>query len=167
MLSEEKFDPCFVRQTISWSSNESSRKHETIALKSTLIKQWNSLLQQTDTTFSSTSAVRNLFLRSLTYSHMTILSKSNYCVRLNKNMNIADSISFYFNFGKGCYFVFRVKQHIFVKAQFFLMNEVNPAIVNWRENDRNLLTPFAIIWKLSRQNVIRKKTSFPLTPQLY
>ena len=34
-------------------------------------------------------------------------------------------------------------------------------------NDINLLTPFAIIWKLSRQNIIDKITSFPLTPRLY
>ena len=32
-------------------------------------------------------------------------------------VNIADSIPFYFNFGKGHYFVLRVKQHIFGKAQ--------------------------------------------------
>ena len=41
------------------------------------------------------------------------------------------------------------------------MNEANPAIVNWREDDRNLLTLLAIIWKLS------KITSFPLTPWRY
>ena len=34
-------------------------------------------------------------------SHMTIPSKSNYHVRLNVNMNIADSIPLYFNFRKG------------------------------------------------------------------
>ena len=39
MLSEEKVAPCFVRQTISWRSNESSRKHENIALKSTMTKR--------------------------------------------------------------------------------------------------------------------------------
>ena len=33
MLSEEKVAPCFVTETISLSSNESSRKHENIALK--------------------------------------------------------------------------------------------------------------------------------------
>ena len=53
-------------------------------------------------------AVRNIILRCLTGSHMTILSKSNYRVRLNVNMNITDSISFYFNFVKGHYFVFGV-----------------------------------------------------------
>ena len=53
---------------------------------------------------------------------MTILSKSNYPVRLNVNMNIADSISFYFNFGKGHYLVFRLKQHFFDKARFFKVN---------------------------------------------
>ena len=37
---------CFVRQTISWSSNESRIKHQNIALKSTMTKQWNSLLPQ-------------------------------------------------------------------------------------------------------------------------
>ena len=31
-------------EIISWSSKESSRKHENIALKSTLTKQWNSLI---------------------------------------------------------------------------------------------------------------------------
>ena len=41
------------------------------------------------------------------------------------------------------------------------MNEANPAVVNWREDDRNLLTLLAIIWKLS------KITSFPLTPWRY
>ena len=33
MPSEEKVAPCFVKQTIYWSSNESSRKHENIAEK--------------------------------------------------------------------------------------------------------------------------------------
>ena len=80
-----------------------------------------------------TFAVRNLILKCLTGSHMTISSKSNNRVRLNVNINIADSIPFYFNFGKGHYFVLRVKQHIFGKAQIFQMNRVNPAIINWRE----------------------------------
>ena len=40
-----------------------------------------------------TFAVRSLILRCWTGSYMTILSKSNYRVRLNVNMNIADSIS--------------------------------------------------------------------------
>ena len=31
-------------EIISWSSKESSRKHENIALKSTMTKQWNSLI---------------------------------------------------------------------------------------------------------------------------
>ena len=48
---------------------------------------------------------------------MTILSKSNYCVRINVNMDIADSVSFYFNFGKGYHFVLRLKKHF--KARFF------------------------------------------------
>ena len=61
---------------------------------------------------------------------MTILSKSNYCVRLNVNTDIVDSISFYFNFGKGHYLVLRVKQHFFDKTRFFEQNKVNPAIVN-------------------------------------
>ena len=65
-------------------------------------------------------AVRNLILRCLTGSHMKILSKSNYRVRLNVNMGIVDSISFYFNFGKGYYFVLRLKEHLFDKARFFL-----------------------------------------------
>ena len=47
---------------------------------------------------------------------MTISSKSNYRVSLNVNMDIADSISIYFNFGKGQYFVLKVKQHLFGKA---------------------------------------------------
>ena len=55
-----------------------------------------------------TFAVRSLILRCWTGSYMTILSKSNYRVRLNVNMNIADSISFYFNFGKGGSFYRRV-----------------------------------------------------------
>ena len=38
MLNEEKVAPCFVKQTISSSSNESSRKHENIGLKSTTAK---------------------------------------------------------------------------------------------------------------------------------
>ena len=127
--------PCFVRQTISWSSNESSRKlekydNQTIkfthpAVAPTSFNPWICL--------HNTFAVRNLILRCLTGSHMTISSKSNYRVRLNVNMNIADSIPFYFNFGKGHYFVLRVKQHIFGKAQIFQINRLNPAIINWRE----------------------------------
>ena len=50
---------------------------------------------------------------------MTILSKSNYRVRLNAYMDIADLISFYINFGKGYHFVLRLKQHFFDKALFF------------------------------------------------
>ena len=80
-------------------------------------------------------AVRNLILRCLTGSHMTILSKSNYRVILNVNMNIHDSVSFYFNFGKGYHFVLRLKQHFFDKAQFFQMNRVNPTIDDWREKE--------------------------------
>ena len=49
-------------------------------------------------------------------------------------MNIADSIKFYFNFGKGHYFVIRVKKH-FDKARFFKMSRVIPAIVNWRKKE--------------------------------
>ena len=49
----------------------------------------------------------------------TILSKLNYRIRLYVNMNIADSISFYFNLGKGHHFVLRVKQQVFDKVRFF------------------------------------------------
>ena len=62
---------------------------------------------------------------------MTILTKLNYRVRLNVNMDIADSNTFYFNLRKGHYFGLRVKQHFFDKeCFFFLMNRINPAIVN-------------------------------------
>ena len=115
-----------------------------------------------------TFAVRNLILRFLTGSHMTILSKSNYRVRLNVNMDIVDPISFYFNFGKGYHFVLRLKQHFFDKARSFF-NDQSKSCDSWpkRETGRNLHSPFAIIWKLSRQNEIRKITSFLLTPRLY
>ena len=66
-----------------------------------------------------TCALGNLILRCLTGSHMTILSKSNYLVRLNVNMNIGDSISLHFNFGKCYYFFLWVKQQIFDEARFF------------------------------------------------
>ena len=108
-----------------------------------------------------TFALGNLIVRCLTGSHMIISSKSNYRARLNVNMDTADSISLHFNFGKGYYFVLWVKRQIFDKARFFKMNNINSAMDYWRENDGNLLTPFAIIWKLSRQNIIRKITSFP------
>ena len=49
---------------------------------------------------------------------MRILSKSNYRIRINVNMDIADSISFYFNLGNGNYFVLRLKQHFFDKVRF-------------------------------------------------
>ena len=78
-------------------------------------------------------SVRNSILRCLTGSHMTILS--NYRVRLYVNIDIADSISFYFNFGKGHYFVPRLKQHFFDKVRFFKTNRLNPAIVDWRERE--------------------------------
>ena len=61
---------------------------------------------------------------------MTIMSKLNHRVRLNVNMDIADSTSFYFNLGKCHYFGSRVKQHFFYKACFSKMNRVNLAIVN-------------------------------------
>ena len=107
-------------------------------------------------------------LRCLTGCHMIILSKSNYRARLNVDMDIADSISFYFNFGKGYHFVLRLKQHFFDKARFFL-NDQSRSCDSWpkRGTGRNLRSPFAIIWKLSRQNEIRKITSFPSTPRLY
>ena len=50
---------------------------------------------------------------------MTIVSKSDYRVRLNVNMDIANTISYYFSFGKGYHFAIRLKQHSFDKAQFF------------------------------------------------
>ena len=37
---------CETIEIISWSSYESSRKHENIALKSTVTEQWSSLIQQ-------------------------------------------------------------------------------------------------------------------------
>ena len=86
--------------------------------------------------FHHTFTVRNWILSGLMGSQMTILSKSNYRFKLNVNMNIADSISFHFNFGKGHYFVLREKQHFFDKARFFfLKNRVNPAMVRWREKE--------------------------------
>ena len=54
--------------------------------------------------------------------------KIKYRVRLYVNMDIADSISFYFNFGKGYHFVLWLKQHFYDKARFFKMNRVNPTI---------------------------------------
>ena len=66
------------------------------------------------------------------FSHDNIV-KSNNRVRLNADMDIADSISFYFNFQKGYYFVLGLKQHFVDKARFFKMNRVNPAIVDRRE----------------------------------
>ena len=77
-------------EIISWSSKESSRK-QNIALKSTMTKQWNSLIPHQN--------------------------------------------SFYFNFGKGHYFVLRLKQHFFGKARFFKTNRLNPAIADWRERE--------------------------------
>ena len=74
--------------------------------------------------------IRSLILRCLTGSHMTILSKSNYRVRLNVNTDITDSILFYFNFWKGYHFVLRLLQHFFDKARLFKMNRVNPAIID-------------------------------------
>ena len=120
MSSEEKVAPCFVRQNISWSSNESSRKHENIALKSTMTKQWNSLHFTREFVCTTHLRSRLNILKCLTDSHMTMLSKSNYRVRLNANKNIADSISLHFNFGERLHFVLRVKQQIFNRARFFL-----------------------------------------------
>ena len=80
-------------------------------------------------------AVRSLILKCLTGSYMTILSKSNYRVRLNVNTDITDSISFYFNFWKGYHFVLRLLQHFFDKVRLFKMNRVNPAIIDWREEE--------------------------------
>ena len=82
-----------------------------------------------------TFAVRNLILRCLTGSHMTILSKSNYRVRLDVNMELADSFPIYFNFGKGYHFVLRQNNTSSTKPKFFLMNIVNPAIVDWGEKE--------------------------------
>ena len=46
MLRDENVAPCFMRQTISKSLNESSIKQENIALNSTMTKQSNSHLPQ-------------------------------------------------------------------------------------------------------------------------
>ena len=62
-------------------------------------------------------------------------SGSMFCETNHFHFHITDSISFYFNFGKDHYFVLRVKQRIFGKAQIFQMNRVNPAIINWREEN--------------------------------
>ena len=63
---------------------------------------------------------------------------------------------------------YRLKQHFFDKARFFL-NEQSKSCDSClgRERGRNLRSPFAMIWKPSRQSKIRKITSFPLTPRLY
>ena len=45
--------------------------------------------------------------------------KFSYRVRLNVNINIADSISRYFNLGRGHYFVLKVKEHVFDEVRFF------------------------------------------------
>ena len=68
--------------------------------------------------------------RCRTGSHMIILPKSNYRVRLNVNTDITDLISFYFNFWKGYHFVLRLLQHFFAKARLFKMNRVNPVIID-------------------------------------
>ena len=77
-----------------------------------------------------TFALGNLILRCLMGSHFTILSKSNYRVRPNVNMDTADSISLNFNFGNGYYLLLRVKQQILDEARFFKINNVKPAIAN-------------------------------------
>ena len=77
-----------------------------------------------------TFIVNNLILRCSAGSHRDNIVKLNYRVRLGVNLDIADSISFYFNLGKGHYFGRRANQHFFDIACFFLMNRVNPAIVN-------------------------------------
>ena len=107
MSSEEKVAPFFMRQAISWSSNELSKKHDNIALKNT--REFVCTIH---------FALSNLILRCFTGSQMTIFSKSNHRVRLNVNMNTAYSISFYFNFGWSYHFVLRIKQQIFNKARF-------------------------------------------------
>ena len=60
-------------------------------------------------------------------------------------MDIADSISFYFNIGKGYHFVLGLKQH-FDKSRFFL-DEQSKSCDSClkRERGRNLRSPFAII----------------------
>ena len=59
--------------------------------------------------------VRNVILRCLT-THDNVV-KIKLLRQTYVNMNIADSISLYFNFRKGHYFFLEVKQHIFDKAQ--------------------------------------------------
>ena len=64
MLSEEKVAPCYVRQTISWSSNESNREHENIALKSTTAKQLRAIVckNQTNSKFRGKGEKFDFFL---------------------------------------------------------------------------------------------------------
>ena len=73
------------------------------------------------------------------FSHDNIV-KIKYCVRLNLNINIVDSIPFYFNFGQGHYFVLRVKQNIFGEVQIFQRNRVNPASLTEEKKSRNALS---------------------------
>ena len=68
---------------------------------------------------------------------MTMLSKLNYRVSLNENMDITDSISFYFNLRKAHYLRLRLKQRFSHKVGVFLFYFVlfcffnqNPAIAN-------------------------------------
>ena len=112
-----------------------------------------------------TFAVRYFLLRCLTGSCMTILSKLYNRVRLNVNMDIADSISFNFNFTS----LRSWAKTTLLRQSANRVNEQSKCCDRWlkRERGRNLSSSFAIIWKLSRQNKIRKITSFPLTPRLY
>ena len=138
MLREEKVALCFVCQLKPFPEVRTNRVES--------IKTWRwkvPLLNNEIHSFRSripfypwvclhhTSAVRNLILRCLTGFHMAILSKSNYRVRLNVNIDIADSISFYFNFGKGHHFVLRLKQHIFPILQGMATFNVGPQVKFW------------------------------------
>ena len=88
-----------------------------------------------------------------------------FCETNHFHFHITDSISFYFNFGKDHYFVLRVKQRIFGKAQIFQMNRVNPAIINWREENVETCARRSPSFKnfLGKKKIC-KITSFPITP---
>ena len=106
MLCEEKVTPCLVRLIVSvlWEMEYKTRQHSAEnyhdqTMKFTLLavvlnpcNPWVCL--------HHTYGVCKSILRCLTRSHMTILSKSKYCVRLNVKIMLLTQSHFISIFGK-------------------------------------------------------------------
>ena len=148
---------CETIEIIFWSLYESSRKHENSAEKyhDQTMKFTHSAVELIPfypwVCSHHTFAVCNLILRCLTGSHITILWKSNHRVKLNLNMDTQWLNLILFQCWERLPLCSKTKTTL-LRQSAILLNEQNKSCDSWlkRERGRNVRSPFAIIWKLSR-----------------